>query len=329
MSITEEVLVRSFASAFGGKDDSVVLGVGDDAAVIIPPANHQIVVSTDSLVAGIHFPEYTAPENIGYKSMAVSLSDLAAMGAQPRWAMLSCCLPERVKLPWIKAFSSGITQALSEADVSLVGGDTCQGPMVINTQLMGVVEPGQALTQSGAQCGDVLVVSGELGLAGLGLDDAQRRVRLNPQDAEVALKALDRPKAQIALGRALQGLATACIDISDGLVSDAAQLCHASQMGAELDLTKLPIDEMLIRYCTSERARELVLAAGDEYQLCFTIPPSRVGELERISADLNLALTPIGTIIEGSDLIGVDGQSRHALVPQYTGYQHQWPQEDR
>ena len=215
--------------------DDVVLGIGDDAALLLPPAGMQLVVAMDTLNEGVHFPAGTAPSAIGWKALAVNLSDLAAMGATPAWCTLSLSLPEP-DAGFIDGFLDGFLQLAQRHDVALVGGDTTRGPLSVCVTVHGFVEPGQALRRDGARVGDEVWVSGTLGDAAAAL--AQWRGG-DAMDASLRER-LDRPTPRLALGRALRGIATACIDVSDGLLADLAHVCKASGVGAEVDAAALP-----------------------------------------------------------------------------------------
>lgn len=253
-------------------DAGVRLGIGDDAALLALPAGHELVVTTDTLVAGRHFPEAAQPLDIGWKSLAVNLSDLAAMGAQARWVTLALTLPQGDE-DFLRGFATGFFALADRESVSLVGGDTTRGPLSITVTAMGVVPEGQALTRAGAQPGDEVYVSGSIGDAGLGL-----RVELEQWHDELSLAAresarlrLHRPEPRLQLGRALRGIATACLDVSDGLAQDLGHLLRASGVGAVLELNDLPRSTAL-REVDPAFADILALTSGDDYELLFTAP---------------------------------------------------------
>lgn len=273
----------------------VALGVGDDCALLAVPEGHLLAVSIDTLVAGRHFPLNTEPADIARKAVAVNLSDLAAMGATPAWMTLALTLPERDEA-WLAAFSQALFAALDEQGMALVGGDTTRGPLTMSLQAHGFVPAGLALRRDGAQVGDVVVVSGTLGDAGLGLQLALGEAQAPQPERDYLLQRLNRPTPRLALGLALRGLATAAIDISDGLAQDLGHVLAASRVGAELALEALPLSAALRAVLPDEAGQELALAAGDDYELCFTVPAGRVQELAAIAARCALPLTPIGRI---------------------------------
>jgi thiamine-monophosphate kinase len=287
-----------------------VLGVGDDAALLQVGAGMELAVSSDMLVAGTHFFADTDPCQLGHKTLAVNLSDLAAMGAQPRWATLSLSLPQ-VDAVWLQAFSEGFFALADVHGVELVGGDTTRGPLNLSVTIMGEVPQGKALRRSGAQVGDDIWVSGVLGEAALGLAHLQGRVAL-PEDArKTCLAALQQPQPRIALGLALRGIAHSAIDISDGLLADLKHILDSSGVAAELQYDELPKPS----WCASSgeaadgMVRACVLAGGDDYELCFTAPQAKRETIAAMAGQLQLALTRIGRIVtgQGCTLRAADG----------------------
>jgi thiamine-monophosphate kinase len=279
------------------------VGIGDDAAVLHIPSGHELVVSTDTLVEGIHFPRVTHPEAIGHKALAVNLSDLAAMGAQPTFFFMALTLPAEDSA-WLDAFAQGMARLASRFRVQLAGGDTTRGPLSITITALGTVEKGQALLRSGAQAGDLVIVSGAPGAAAQALSVTQEGREPEPSGR----MALEFPEPRISLGKALAKRATSCIDLSDGLAADLGHILQQSGVGAELELDRLPVPPGLDNLADEPRWR-LQLAGGDDYELCFTIPPGRAGELDELSESCGVALTPIGTIVTrtGLELITKDG----------------------
>lgn len=265
-------------------DAAVRLGVGDDAALIAVPPGHELVVTTDTLVSGRHFPEDAAPYDIGWKSLAVNLSDLAAMGAEARWLTLSLSLPDSDEA-FLRGFAAGFFALAEKEKVSLVGGDTTRGPLCITVTAMGLVPEGQALRRDGAKAGDGLYVSGTLGDAGLGLRLALQQW---PDDMSAADKAfvrerLGRPLPRLVLGQALRGLASACMDVSDGLAQDLGHLLAASGVGAELWLEALPRSAALAAIDPAF-ADVLALTSGDDYELLFTAPADAADAVAALGA---------------------------------------------
>lgn len=275
----------------------VRVGIGDDAAVLRPPPGRELAVTTDVLVKGVHFPEDVAPAALGHKALAVNLSDLAAVGAAPAWATLALTL-ETVDAAWLEALCGGFFKLAEAFDVALVGGDTTRGPLSIAVGLTGVLDPAGGLMRGGARVGDRVYVSGTLGDAALGLRAVQGQLTAGPSDQAFFLERLHAPTPRVALGRALVGLASAAIDVSDGLAADLGHLCTASSVGARIDIASLPLSAAYQR-CLGAVGREPALTFGDDYELCFTVPPERDAEVARLAARLALPLACIGTIVPG------------------------------
>ncbi len=268
------------------------LGVGDDAALIQVKNGFQLAVSTDMLVAGTHFFADAAPYGIGWKALAVNVSDMAAMGAQPKWATLALALPEMNQV-WLSEFSRGFFACADAFDIDLIGGDTTRGSMNISVTIMGEVPQHQALKRAGAQIGDDIWVSGQLGSAAAGLAHLQGKIILQ-NELEFCLEALNTPAPQAALGLALRGIATSCIDISDGLLADLGHILKASNCGATVDLEKIPCIELIKINLENPQFQTFILAGGDDYELCFTAPPNKREAINNLSKQLNLSLTNIG-----------------------------------
>ncbi|HEY5776282.1 MAG TPA: thiamine-phosphate kinase [Xanthomonadales bacterium] len=296
-----------------GFEHGVKLGIGDDAAVLEVPAGWHLVAATDTLNAGVHFPVDTSPFDIGYKCLAVNLSDMAAMGAIPRWALLSLSLPE-ADPEWVHRFSEGFSSLAQPYGVTLVGGDTTSGPMSISLTALGIIEAGMQLTRGGAKPGDLVVVSGTTGGAAHVLD------MLRAGKSDIDRQVLDRPQPRVSLGRALTGHASACIDISDGLLADLGHVLESSACGARLDIDKLPQNEMLAGLDEDQKRRHQ-LTGGDDYELLFTLPPAHAGWLGDLSRELGLQLSIIGEIEEGEGIrcLAKDGSVYHAPV---AGFEH-------
>lgn len=295
----------------------VALGVGDDAALLQVPPGDQLVLAVDTLVAGVHFPHETSAEAIGHKALAVNLSDLAAMGAGPAWATLALTLPEADDA-WLEAFARGFFRLADAYDVSLVGGDTTRGPLCVTVQVCGRVPAGQALRRTGARPGDAVFVTGTLGDAGLGLAWVQGRAELAAAEGEAMRMRLDRPVPRVEAGLALRGLATAMIDVSDGLAADLGHVLEASGVGATVEVDALPLSAPVR---TRTDARELALASGDDYELLFTAPPGREAELRGHPALSGPGCTRIGRIEAAPGLRLVDADGR-AYEGARRGYDH-------
>ena len=319
MPVSEFDIIRRYFEHHGPTRGDVALGIGDDAALLVPPAGQQLAVSVDTLVAGVHFPVQTAPEAIGHKSLAVNLSDLAAMGAEPSWATLALTLPTADEA-WLAAFCAGFFALAREYGVALVGGDTTHGPLSITVQIMGFVPPGQALTRAGAKPGDGVFVTGTLGDAGAGLRVVQGTLTTSTIIADQFKARLDRPTPRVAAGLALRGLANAAIDISDGLAADLGHILDASGVGAELELAKLPLSDAL-QHCGLPEPWRLAASAGDDYELCFTLPPEKEAEaLARLSA-LGCPATRVGTITAEPGLRCRNAEGKVVTLAG-TGYDH-------
>ena len=288
--------------------EDVRLGIGDDAAVLAVPAGQQLAVAIDTLVEGVHFPHGTAPRDIGWKALAVNLSDLAAMGATPAWALLALTLPQG-DASFVDDLAEGFAQLAREHGVSLVGGDTTRGPFCLSVAVHGFVPPGQALTRSGAGVGDAVFVTGALGTAAGGLRLAQGRVPFDPgNELHRSLRErLDRPTPRVRTGVALRAHASACIDVSDGLLADLGHICAASGVGAQLDLDALPLSPALPSVFGHAAARELALSGGDDYELCFTVPTASIGAMQAALAAVGSHATRIGVIVEGQGVRAIGG----------------------
>ena len=296
--------------------NDVLLGIGDDAALLQVPANMQLVVAMDTLNAGVHFPEATSPADIGWKALAVNLSDLAAMGATPAWCTLSLSLPE-ADAAWVDAFLDGFLELAAAYEVALVGGDTTRGPLSVCVTAHGFVEADHALRRSGARVGDEVWTSGTLGDAAAALAQLQAGGVVDPE-----LRArLDRPTPRIALGRALRRIANACIDVSDGLLADLGHVCAASGVGAQIELASLPASAALQSAFDETSRRVLQASGGDDYELCFTAPAAMRSDVEHAAREAGISVARIGRIVEGEGVVALDA-GRKPWVPPSTGYAH-------
>ncbi len=311
-----DLIARYFTRATPG----AVLGVGDDCALLAPTPGMQLAVSSDMLLEGRHFSPQDGPAGIGHKALAVNLSDLAAMGATPRWATLAIALPEPNDA-WLGAFARGFFRLAEQHGIELVGGDTTRGALTISMTVMGEVPPGLALRRDGAQAGDDIWVSGVLGSAAMALAYRQGRLSMEQIDAARVLPALYLPTPRIALGIALRGIASSAIDISDGLLADLGHILERSGKGAQLAFDALPTLAVTQTYLHETVARDCVLAGGDDYELCFTAPANRHDAVRAAAADAGVAVTRIGQIRSepGLDVHDADGQP---LPYDKTGYDH-------
>lgn len=271
------------------------LAVGDDAALLRPRAGMQLAVSTDMLVSGTHFFADTDPEDLGWKTLAVNVSDLAAMGAEPRWAFLALALPAADD-PWIAAFARGLFACADAFGVDLAGGDTTRGPLNLSVTIVGEVPAGQAITRTGARAGNELWISGQPGLAALGLAALHGEVALDAAGRARCVDALQRPQPRVELGLQLRGIATAMLDVSDGLLGDLAHILEASAVGAIVDVAALPLDALRATGANAAIARRCLLSGGDDYELLFAAPASARPALTELSTSLGLPLHRIGQI---------------------------------
>ena len=291
------------------RQPGTVLGPGDDCALIAPAAGLELAVTTDMLVAGVHFLPDTDPGRLGWKALAVNLSDLAAMGAQPRWVTLAGALPaaqSTVDEAWLAQFADGFFACADTYGVDVIGGDTTRGPLTLSITALGEIEPGQALRRDGARIGDCVWVSGRPGLASLGLACLQQRpeTRALPDTwRRLCIAALEKPRPRVELGRALRGVASAAIDVSDGLLADLGHLCARSGVAASLSLVQLPHLPKGDAYDADLRriALECQLSGGDDYELCFTAPAGNSQAIAAIAARLELPLWCIGEIVPARD----------------------------
>lgn len=311
-------LVERIRARAGARSD-VVLGIGDDAALLAPPPGMQLAVATDTLNIGVHFPADTAAYDIGWKALAVNLSDLAAMGAMPAWCSLSLSMPQADEI-WLDAFINGFTTLAAMHDVALIGGDTTRGPLSICVSVIGFVEPGHALRRDGAKAGDDIWVSGALGdaAAALLLWQAGKEI---PQTLR---ERLDRPTPRVALGRALAGIAHACIDVSDGLLADIGHVCAASGVGAEIDVDALPASPALIALAgpDAESRRRWQATGGDDYELCFTAPVDAAAWVIEAASQAGIVVTRIGRIDATWRVQAMCGDGDGIWQPEQAGHQH-------
>jgi thiamine-monophosphate kinase len=295
LALSEFDLIEKYFTQSGPPGENVTLGVGDDCALLQPPAGKELAVTIDTLVEGVHFAPGIDPEGLGHKALAVNLSDLAAMGAEPAWVTLALTLPHSDPA-WLGGFSRGFLALASAGGVRLVGGDTTRGPLSITVAAYGFVEPGKALRRDGARPGDLIYVTGTIGDGGVALLAQQGRYRPRQGGDDLSMR-LERPTPRIDAGRALTGVASAAIDISDGLLSDLGHICESSGVGAELNLQSIPLSPAVREYLEQGGEWDRVLTGGDDYELCFTISPQQADALESLGKQLDCALTPVGAIV--------------------------------
>ncbi len=314
MALAEFSLIEKYFSALGAPRADVLLGVGDDAAQLSVPPDMSLITAVDTMVAGVHFPDNTRSDDIGYKLLAVNLSDLAAMGAEPAWFTLALTLPESDE-SWLGGFAEGMSGLALQHGIQLVGGDTTRGPLVLSLQAHGLVPVEQSLKRSGAQLGDRIYVTGSLGDAALGLGIALDGAHY--PDSAYLLERLNCPTPRVALGIALRSIAHSAIDLSDGLLADLDHICQQSGVAARLELSRLPLS-------TAFRAAaahiDTALNGGDDYELCFTASADSDSTLQMLARQHGCAISCIGTVVEGEGVVcHLDGK----LYPvEKAGYRH-------
>jgi thiamine-monophosphate kinase len=299
---------------------NAVLGVGDDCALVDVTNGMDLTVSTDTMVSGTHFFPDVDPEHLGHKALAVNLSDIAAMGAMPYWAMLALTVPH-VDHEWLAAFAKGFFDLAAEYNVSLIGGDTTRGPLTLTVTIMGEVPAGAALRRSGAKAGNDIWVSGTVGDAALAVAHRHGKLVLAENDYHDAVMRLYEPTPRVSLGQALRGMATAAIDISDGLLADLGHICRLSGVGATVDLGSIPVSAIGAKHFHTDAGRTAIVAGGDDYELCFTAPANSRDSIAELTDVLGVPLTRIGQVKRGKgvSLLGPDGK---AVKVDGRGYDH-------
>jgi thiamine-monophosphate kinase len=312
-------LIKHFFTKQPVKHKEVVLGIGDDCAVIAPIENQNIVVTTDTLVAGVHFPLDTSPRAIGHKSVAVNLSDIAAMGAAPSWISLALTLPEVDEI-WLKEFCAGVFDLCEFYNVELIGGDTTQGPLSITITAQGVTPKDSYLTRSGASKGDWLYVTGELGDAALALQHIFGNVEVESNNFTTIKNKLDFPKPRVLAGQIIREYASSAIDLSDGLVADLGHICQASNVGANIALDALPLSVILRDSLLIEDAMNLALSGGDDYELLFTVSEDNKIGLETALSHAGISVTCIGQT-NASQTISTTLNNKSVTI-KTTGFEH-------
>jgi len=319
MALSEfELIQNCFAEqAAASMHPDVRLGIGDDCAIISPAAGQDLLVTVDTLVAGVHFPDTLSPSQIAVRCLAVNLSDLAAMGAKPGWFTLALTLPEANEV-WLREFSRGLFKLANQHGISLVGGDTTRGPLSITIQVQGYAPAGQALRRDGARPGDGIYVSGSVGDAGAGLG---LTLKGNVDESNFLVRRFISPSPRLALGQKLLDVASAAIDISDGLLADLGHILKRSQVGATLQSDNVPVSNALLKAVGKEQALQLALSAGDDYELCFCVPAERIEKMAVLAAQAGVAVSQVGVITEEAGLKVLDESGQPMTLTQ-TGYQH-------
>ncbi|MGY5452494.1 thiamine-phosphate kinase [Agarivorans sp. MS3-6] len=298
----------------------VILGIGDDAALVMPPENSHLAISTDTLVEGVHFFKDIPPRALGHKALAVNLSDMAAMGAEPRWATLAITLPDANE-QWLAQFCRGFFDLAEYFNVDLIGGDTTKGPLSITVTVHGAVPSGKALRRNGAKPGDWLYVTGSVGDSGLALAHLQNKLQLNPQQLELSLKQHYYPQPRVLAGYGLRDIASSTIDISDGLYNDLQHILKQSNCSATLKLDQLPISETMCEAVSVDQCFAFALNGGEDYELCFTVPESNKGSLDTSLSYSGVPYTCIGQLAPGKGEIKLLYQDKPYQI-EHAGWDH-------
>jgi thiamine-monophosphate kinase len=307
--MSEFDLIQTYFAHMTAARADVALGIGDDAALVSVPPGQQLALSVDTLVSGVHFLSSVSPRTLGHKALAVNLSDLAAMGAEPAWVTLALTLPE-ADPAWLAGFAEGFAALADRYGVALIGGDTTRGPLSLSVQIQGLVPEGAALRRAGAREGDGIYVTGSLGDAALCLELMQS----SPAETgaiDLLRERLERPQPRVEAGLGLRGLASSAIDISDGLLADLGHILEASGVGASLELERLPLSDTYTDWLAQGGDWSLALTGGDDYELCFTAPEESGPQIERLAAELDLPISRIGRIerVTGLRIRQPDGES--------------------
>ncbi len=325
MAVDEFSLIDTYFARHQRADAGVVLGIGDDCALLSPTPGMDLAVTTDTLVGGVHFPDLGAPRDIGQRSLRVNLSDLAAMGARPRWLQLALTLPD-ADPEWLFEFSAGLFAVAEQFCCVLVGGNMARGPLSVTITAMGEIPLGSGLTRGGAQVGDSVYVTGSLGDAAAGLSllsGSKTKFKFESESSltEYFLGRYWRPTPRLAEGQLLRGIASAAIDISDGLLADLGHIARSSGIGVQVEGDLVPLSDNLITAVGPHQALEWALSAGDDYELCFTVPEGQLGQLASLMEQGQLTATRIGTMVAGSGVSWRDSDGKLSVATR-TGYRH-------
>ncbi|WP_220732299.1 thiamine-phosphate kinase [Shewanella morhuae] len=312
-------LIECYFSNRGPTRRDVKLGIGDDCALVQPAENKSIAISCDTLVENVHFFPDMPPAALGYKALAVNLSDLAAMGAEPAWMTLALTLPD-VDETWLGGFSEGLFEAANYYGIALIGGDTTRGPRAINITVHGQVPQGKALTRHGAKAGDWIYVTGTLGDSALGLDIIRGAQQAKAENKEFLINRHYRPTPRVLAGQALRSLASSAIDLSDGFISDISHILKAAEVGAIVDVNCIPLSLAMKDTVSEEHALGYALTGGEDYELLFTVPESQKGALETTLNHTGTKFVRVGQICAGSKLkLQLNGEP---FIPPYYGFEH-------
>ena len=318
MPLSEFELILKYFSKSTCRLPEIICGIGDDAAVVSVPHGMELVISMDTLISGVHFPVTCSPQDIGYKALAVNLSDMAAMGAEPRWITLALTMPENDET-WLGKFMEGFNELAQQFGLDLIGGDLTRGPLSITIQVHGFNYTGKSIYRNGAQTGDLIYVSGTLGDAGLALGLLEDQSLLKNKYHEYLMQRFNRPVPRIDLGLELRDVASSAIDISDGLLADLGHLITASHKGAIVMVDQLPLSDALKEYKT-ESVLDIVLTSGDDYELCFTVSPERHAKIDEINSG-DCPLSCIGNITDKPGIQWLRPDNK-PYIPAGRGYAH-------
>lgn len=313
----EFALIESYFKNKTQLRSDTILGIGDDAALLHVPPQQLLVAAIDTIVSGVHFLPETSPYDIAYKALAVNLSDLAAMGAEPAWLTLALTLPQSDSA-WLQQFSDGLFALANQYHMQLVGGDTTRGPLTVTIQAHGFVPPQQALLRSGAQAGDKIYVSGILGDAALGLKILTENIIVTDDARTYLLQRHHRPSPRVELGLSLRNIASSAIDISDGLLADLQHILDTSGVGATVDVDKLPLSNALREHLSKDDAKKMALTGGDDYELCFTVPSQHEAALLVQLNQQSVPCTCIGVINQQPGIL----LDNFAGKIEYAGFKH-------
>ena len=316
MSLTEFMIIKKYFHQTKTRSANVIVGIGDDGAVIEIPRERQVVISVDTLVEGKHFPINTPPHDLGHKTLAVSLSDIAAMGAAPHTALLALTIQKKDEI-WLEEFAKGFFSLAGRYQVSLIGGDITQGPLCISVTTTGLIPKNTMICRSGAKVGDLIYLTGTVGDAGLALALLNQHKAIDP----FLLTRLNCPTPRIEAGLALRGIASAAIDVSDGVVADLEKITIMSQVGAKIKVDHLPLSDSLKKQCCLNEVWKYALSSGDDYELCFTAPKVKSEQLKKIFNQLNYDYCCIGEIIQGNGVTVLNPKNRPVKILK-KGYEH-------
>jgi len=319
MACGEFDLINRYFTARQTQRRDVIKSIGDDCALLKPINDQLLAVSTDTLVCDVHFFADIPPHALGYKALAVNLSDLAAMGATPSWVSLALTIPS-IDEQWISDFSDGFFQAADYYGIELIGGDMSKGPLSVTLTVQGQVSQQQQLLRNTARIGDWICVTGNLGDSALALESLYNRINLSADDEATVLKKHYYPTPRLLAGQTLRNIASSAIDISDGLASDLAHISNQSGCMAVVDIDALPISDIVLNNTSADQALELALAGGEDYELCFTVSPQALGSVESALKHTNTPFACIGQLQSGEGIIFK--RDNQPLDLNFKGFEH-------